>query len=228
MTKKVADIGMSTKDKVLHSAAVLFLEKGFQKTTIVDIARHAEVNRGSVVFAITSKENLLKMLVDYVLDGQFETSKQIVAGKTDDTILYYAVECALQLYMAESSEQVRELYAAAYSMPTTSEMIYTKSTARLEPLFKKYNPTWETSDFYECEIASGSIIRGYMTKPCDLYFTMGKKVRAFLKHSLVLYHVPQEKIDEAIQFVSTIDFESVANDTIHNLLSYLEKRFAEI
>lgn len=224
MAKKVSEVNISTKDKVLHSAAVLFLEKGFQKTTIVDIANHAGVNRGSVVFAITNKENLLKMLVEYVLDGQFEASRKIVAGKTEDPILYYAAEIALQLYMAESSEQVRELYAAAYSLPMTSEMIYSKVTDRLEPLFRAYNPDWETRDFYESEIATGSIIRGYMAKPCDHYLTIERKVRAFLKNSLVIYHVPDVKIDEAIRFVSAIDFDKIAKDTIQNLLSYLEKR----
>ena len=224
MAEKVSEVNISTKDKVLHSAAVLFLEKGFQKTTIVDIANHAGVNRGSVVFAITNKENLLKMLVEYVLDGQFEASRKIVAGKTEDPILYYAAEIALQLYMAESSEQVRELYAAAYSLPMTSEMIYSKVTDRLEPLFRAYNPDWETSDFYESEIATGSIIRGYMAKPCDHYFTIDRKVRAFLKNSLVIYHVPDAKIDEAIRFVSAIDYDKIAKDTIQNLLSYLKKR----
>lgn len=227
MAKKMTETGLRTRDKVLHSAAVLFLEKGFQKTTIIDIAKHADVNRGSVVFAITNKENLLKMLVDYVLDGQFEASKTLIAGKTDDPVLYYAAECALQLYMAETSDQVREIYAAAYSLPTTSELIYTKSTIRLEPLFREYNPKWVSSDFYECEIASGSIIRGYMAKPCDVYFTIERKVRAFLKHSLTLYHVPEEKTNEAIAFVSTIDFAYVAEKTIENMLSYLEMRIAE-
>lgn len=227
MEKNAAEIGLSTRDKILHSAAVLFLEKGYQKTTIVDIAKHAEVNRGSVVFAIGNKENLLKMLVEYVLDGQFEASRALLAGKTEDTVLYYAAECALQLSMAESSEQIREIYAAAYSLPTTSELIYTRCTARLQPLFERYNPTWETSDYYECEIASGSIIRGYMAKHCDVYFTIEKKVRAYLKHSLTLYHVPEEKVEEAIRFVSSIDFDLTARETINNLLSYLEKRILE-
>lgn len=226
-TKRRPNDGISTKNKVLHAAAELFLEKGFQKTTIMDIAGRAGVNRGSVVFAITDKENLLKMLVDYVLDGQFEASRALIAGKTDDTVLYYAAECAMQLYMAESSEQVREIYAAAYSLPSTSELIYTKSTAKLRPLFEAYNPSWQDSDFYECEIASGSIIRGYMAKHCDVYFTIDKKVRAYLRHSLALYHVPEEKVDEAIAFVSTIDFRAVAEQTIAHMLGYLEKRISE-
>lgn len=227
MAKRTIEGNVNTKDKVLYSAAVLFLEKGFQKTTIIDIAQHAGVNRGSVVFAITNKENLLRMLAEYVLDGQFKASRKIVQGKTEDPILYYAVETALQLYMAESSEQVREIYAAAYSMPSTSELIYSKTTEHLEPLFRKYNPQWEARDFYECEIASGSIIRGYMAKPCDCYFTITRKVRAFLKNSLAMYRVPEEKVEEAVQFVLALDFEKIAKETIENLLLYLEKQILE-
>ena len=139
MSKKAiateADGTMSTKDKVLHSAAVMFLERGYEKTSIREIADHAGVNRGSVLFAIKSKEHLLCMLVAYVLEGQFETSKKLMAGKTADPVLYYAVETALQLYMAESSEAVRELYAVAYSLPSTSELIYRMVTEKLERIF---------------------------------------------------------------------------------------------
>lgn len=41
MGKKAVEVCLSTRDKILHSAAVLFLEKGYLKTTIVDIAKHA-------------------------------------------------------------------------------------------------------------------------------------------------------------------------------------------
>lgn len=44
----------------------------------------------------------MHLLVDYVSDGQFE---ELIAEKTRH-LLYYAAECALQLYIAESSEQI--------------------------------------------------------------------------------------------------------------------------
>ena len=43
------------------------------------------------------------------------------------------------------------------------------------------------------EIASGSIMRGFMSVPCDVYFTMDAKVSRFLDCSLKLYDVPKEK-----------------------------------
>ena len=214
---------MSTRDKVLYAAATLFWEKGYEKTAIVDIAARAGVNRGSVLFAIKSKENLLRTLVSYVLESTFSSSASLV-GETGDPVLSYAVESALQLYMAESREEVREMAAVAYTLPTTSELIYRKAAKRLSELFKPYNPDWEERDFYEREIASGSIMRGYMARPCDLYFTMERKMRVFLETTLAIYHVPEEKAGEAMQFLSGFDFEDIAERAMKTMIDVLKTK----
>lgn len=214
---------MSTRDKVLYAAATLFWEKGYEKTAIVDIAARAGVNRGSVLFAIKSKENLLRTLVSYVLESTFSSSASLV-GETGDPVLSYTVETALQLYMAESREEVRELAAVAYTLPSTSELIFRKTAKRLMELFKPCNPDWEERDFYEREIASGSIMRGYMAKPCDLYFTMERKMRVFLETTLAIYHVPEEKAGEAMEFLAGFDFEEIAARAIEMMLDVLKTK----
>lgn len=212
---------MRTRDKVLYAAASLFWEKGYEKTAMVEIADRAGVNRGSVFFAVKNKENLLHILVSYVLESMFSSSHLIV-GKTDDPVLSYTVETALQLYMAESREEVRELAAVAYTLPTTSDLIYRQTAKRLFELFKPFNPEWEERDFYEHEIASGSIMRGYMAKPCDLYFTMERKTRLFLETTLTIYNIPKEKTEEAIRFLSGFHFEDVAERAIQHMLDVLK------
>ena len=212
---------VSTRDKVLYAAASLFWEKGYEKAAMVEIAERAGVNRGSVFFAVKNKENLLRILVSYVLESMFSSSYLIV-GKTDDPVLSYTVETALQLYMTESREEVRELAAVAYTLPTTSDLIYRKTAKRLFELLGAYNPEWEERDFYEHEIASGSIMRGYMAKPCDLYFTMERKMRLFLETTLAIYNVPKEKTEEAIRFLSGLDFKDIAERAIQDMLDFLK------
>ena len=214
---------VSTRDKVLYAAASLFWEKGYEKTAIVDIAARAGVNRGSVLFAIKSKENLLRTLVSHVLESTFSSSASLVR-ETGDPVLSYAVESALQLYMAESREEVRELAAVAYTLPSTSELIFRKTAKRLMELFKPCNPDWEERDFYEREIASGSIMRGYMARPCDLYFTMERKMRVFLETTLAIYHVPEEKAGEAMQFLSGFDFEDIAERAMKTMIDVLKTK----
>ena len=91
-------------------------------------------------------------------------------------------------------------------------------------VFKDHLPHLEEKDFYELEIASAGIMRGYLTVPCDMYFTMDRKVRKFLETTFKIYDVPKEKIEEAIEFVSRFNFNEIASAVINNLFKYLEKR----
>lgn len=209
--------------KVLHAAAKLFLEQGYTASTLKEIAKAAGVNISSMNQHFGPKENILAELVAYVLEGQFQTASRLLEGKTEDKILFYAVETTLQLHMAESSEHIRDLYKAAYSLPKTMEMIQNTITYKLEEIFQPGLPELETKDFYELEIASGGIMRSFLSVPCDLYFTMDRKIYRFLETTFKLYDVPREKILEAVDFVSGFDFETIALETIQRMLNYLEE-----
>lgn len=214
----------AVKSKVLHAAAKLFLERGYANSTVKEISSEAGVNIGSLIHVFGNKETIMCELVRYVLEGQFETTTKLLEGKTDDKILFYAAETTLQLYMAESSEHIRELYSVAYSLPHSSEVIYRTITGKLEDIFKEHLPHLETKDFYEYEIASGGIMRGFMTVPCDMYFTMDRKVKRFLETTFLVYRLSDEKIQETVDFVSQFDFKTIAQNTIDNMFTYLESR----
>ncbi len=222
MARKDYDLE-ATKAKILSVATRMFLTIGYDKATVLKIADEAKLNSGSVVYAYKCKENVVCDLVKYVLNGQFDFTEKLLKGKTEDKILFYSAETTLQLYMAESNENVRKLYNVAYSLPHSSEIIYHTITEKLENIFKDILPNWQTKDFYEREIASAGIIRNFMSVPCDIYFTMDRKVKSFLEASLLLYHVPKEKIEEAISFVSKFDFETLAKQVIDDLLHVLEE-----
>lgn len=214
----------AVKKQILHVAAKLFLTIGYDKATVIKIAEAANINSGSVVYAFKTKENVVCELVKYVLEGQFTFTEKLLQNKTNDKILFYAAETTLQLYMAESNENVRKLYNVAYSLPNSSEIIYRMITEKLERIFKDSLPEWQTKDFYEREIASAGVMRNFMSVPCDMYFTMDRKVKSYLEASLLLYYVPNEKIEEAIKFVSEFDFKTLANQVINEMFANLEKK----
>lgn len=214
----------AVKTKVLHAAARLFLEKGYTNSSLREIAALAGVAYGSMTFAFGSKEGILSELVGFVLDGQFEFTERLLEGKTDDKILFYAAETTLQLYMAESSEHIRELYSLSYSQQASSDIIYNKITKKLAEIFKEQYPDFTQGEFYEKELASAGIMRNYMTRRCGIYFTMDRKVRAFLENTFLLYEIPREKIKEAIDFVGEFDFPALAAQVMDSMLSYLESK----
>ena len=212
-----------SKQMVLFTASRLFLEKGYTATTLREIAKESGVNIGSLMYLFESKENILCDLVTFVLNGQFHATEEFLRGVTDDKVLFWAAETTLQLYMAECNEEVRELYIAAYSMRKSSEIIYQTIASKMEYYFGEYHPDYETKDYFELEIASGGIIRGFMSVPCDMYFTMERKVARYLETSFLVYGLPREKIQEAIEFVSQFDFKTIAGQVVDSMLSKLNQ-----
>ena len=209
---------------VLYTAARMFLEKGYEAASVRQIATAAGINVNTMVHDFGAKENILCELVEYVLKGQFSAAKNLLLGMTEDGVLYYAAETALQLHMAECSEAARNLYRSAYSLSLTSELIQRNIAEKLTSVvFQEYLPDCSLEDFYRLEIASGSMIWGYMTVPCDGSFTIDQKVDCFLDTALRIYRVPEEKIAEAKAFVKRFDYPTIARQTIADMLEFLEK-----
>lgn len=213
-----------TRTLILHSATKLFMERGYTNTRIKDIAEDSKVGYNEIFRLYKDKDTLLSQLIDLVIEHQFEFSNNFLKDKTNDLLYIYAFESTLQLYIAESSENLREMYKESYSLPNTSHKVYEYITKKLEKVFKEYLPEYETKDFYELEIATAGIMRGFITNPCNMYFTMDRKIKRFLKTILKIYEVPKEKIQEVITFIESFEMPKLANEVINTLYDYIIKR----
>ena len=116
------------------------------------------------------------------------------------------------------------MYAVSYSMPSTTHKIYDFITKKLEDTFKDYLPEFDTKEFYELEMASAGIMRGYIINPCTMYFTMDRKIERFLQTSLRIYKVPEERIEEVVNFISEFNMEELANQVLSTLYEYIINR----
>ena len=75
------------------------------------------------------------------------------------------------------------------------------------------------------EIASASIMRGFMAMPCGMYFTIGAKITRFLDCSLKIYNVPEEKRAAVTSAVLQMDLHTMATDIIQKTVQQAEKGF---
>lgn len=203
---------------VLKNATLMFLRKGYNSTTIKEICENFAISVGSFTNLFGCKENLMCDLVKYVLEAQFAKTEHMLKGITDDKILLYAAETTLQLHIAESSEHIRELYSVAYTLPGTTEIIRDAITSKLEVIFHEHLPNLKTKDFYILEIASGGIMRSFMSVPCNMWFTMEDKIRSFLSTALRIYGLSDEKINDAIDFVSRFDYKKTTDAVVKSML----------
>lgn len=217
--------GIARRNKMLLAAIQLFLEQGYEKTTTAQISRAAGMSPTSFFAAFENKEALLLKLTQIMFENQFEKAR--LFAENHEPLMVYCLETALQINITELSESLREIYVMAYTLPSTSEYIYRSTAIQIKNIFAAYMPDAEDKDFYEMDIASGSITRGFMAKPCDMYFTLDRKLRRYLDCCLKLYNVPTEKRNSLIEAVLAVDLNSVAAKLIEEIVAKAETGLEE-
>lgn len=212
--------GIARRNKMLLAAIQLFLEQGYEKTTTAQIARAAGMSPTSFFAVFENKEALLLTLTQIMFENQFAKARAF--AKDMEPLMVYCLETSLQIYITELSEPLREIYVMAYTLPSTTEYILKSTAVQIKAIFSPFMPDAEDKDFYEMDIASGSIMRGFMARKCDMYFTVQKKISRFLECCLKLYDVPKEKRASLIEAVLAFDLHSVAKRLIDEIIAKAE------
>lgn len=213
-----------TRAQVLRYAVELFLEQGYQETTLDQIAQRIDRTKGAVLRAYPDKESILYALVTHMFRVQFSTARSLL-GEKADPLLVYCVETAMQLHICELGEPLRDLYTSAYTLPTTSDFIYRSTARELRLIFGKYLPNAAESDFYELDLVSGGVMRGLMARKCDMYFTIEKKITLFLQCALKIYDVPAQEREAVIPQVLAMDLGAMARSTVENTVLLAQAGF---
>lgn len=177
---------------------------------MTDIIRDANVSVSTFQNIFRSKDGVLLDLAESMFENQFTFARRVV-GENASPALLYAVETSVQLALSELNENIREVYVETYST--------------LYELLGPYQPECGPSDFYEMDIGSAGIMRGYMARPCDKYFTLDHKLNNFVKMSLRAYRVPEDEIKSILATIQKIDMIQVAEKVMDELFAMLSMRF---
>ena len=216
--------GLETKRKILTVCVRLFPEQGYKETSITQITENAGVTRGSFQNLFRTKDAVLLELVETMFSGQFSAAKSIT-GQQLPPVYAYAVETAIQLTLTELNERLREIYLEAYSLPDTAEYIHLHTTAELKQIFGGSFPGYSDSDFYEMEIGTAGLMRGYMARKCDIHFPLDRKLSRFLTAAMRVYRVPEEEQRQVLAFIRPLDIRAIAAEVMEKLFAMLEMKF---
>ncbi len=220
----LTSLSLPAKKRILTVCVKLFLEKGYKMTTMAEIIEKADVSYSSFQNIFRAKDGVLTELVAFMFENQFAMARS-EAGKKLPPVYIYAVETAIQLTLTELNENLREIYIEAYTQKEASEYILRQTAKELHEIFSPYLPGRTEQDFYDLEIGSAGIMRGYMARPCDEGLTLERKIRAFLTVSLRVYRVPQEEIERIIRFVEGMNVRAMAERVMHTLFEALAMRY---
>ena len=215
---------IEAKNRILSACVKMFIEKGYKETTMLDIIREAGVSAGTFQNIFRTKDGVLTELVNVMFDNQFSTAESIVGGSSDPVLLY-SVELAVQMTLAELNENLRQIYVEAYTQPKINEYICQKTSSELYKLFGGIMPQYSESDFYESDIGNAGIMRAYMARPCDKYFTLERKLEKLLRMTLNSFDIPKDKQNQVVDYVDSLDMRSIADGVMQKLFKTLAMKF---
>ena len=220
----ITSASLPAKKRILTVCVRLFLEKGYKRSTLAEIIKKEDVSYSTFQNIFRAKDGVLTELVEFMFSNQFAMARDETGAKLPP-VYVYAVETAIQMTLTELNENLREIYIEAYTEKEASEYILRETAKELHGIFGSYLPDATERDFYNMEIGSASIMRGYMAHPCDEELTLEKKLRLFLTMSLRAYNVPKEEVEQVIRFVEGLDIRAIAEQVMQKLFKALAMRY---
>ena len=207
---------------VIRSAIKLFLENGYTKTTFKMIEQDSGVKVGNITYYFHSKEELLKVLIEELMDFH-ATMLEDIRQTDGDNLFAYAMEITAQIALCETNQSVWDLYYSAYNLPQTYEVIKAWAAEKNYTLFHERLPGWTEHDFkYTEEVASG-IELAALKSFCDRNFTLDKKISIFLNSLMMLYNVSEEEIKKVIEKVLALDCAKTGQELFENFIKRLDR-----
>lgn len=126
---------IKTKQKLLQAAREIFLTEGFQKATISQIIKKAEVGYGTAYVHFSGKEEILIVLMDHVMEKFYQIAEVSFSPSSKeearDIILSQAMDF---LKMAETERNMLQLFEQAIGI---SSSISTKWNAIREKFIQR-------------------------------------------------------------------------------------------
>ena len=216
--------GLRTKKRILQTCVRLFLENGYRQTTTTQILREAQVSSSSFQNLFHSKDGVLLELVQAMFENQFGMARSVV-DSTLPPVYIYAAETALQLTLTELNQNLREIYLEVYTQQQLLDYIQRATARELYGIFGPYQPELTERDFYELELGSVGLMRGYMANPCTADFPLERKLNKFLTLALRGYKVPEEELQQVLRFLAGLDIRGIAQKVMEELFRRLAMRY---
>ena len=177
----ITSASLPAKKRILTVCVRLFLEKGYRRTTLAEIIEKAEVSYSTFQNIFRAKDGVLTELVEFMFSNQFAMARSMTGAQLPP-VYTYAVETAIQMTLTELNENLREIYIEAYTQKEALDYIFRETAKELYQIFGPYLPGRTARDFYDMEIGSASIMRGYMAQPVRRGADAGKEAAAVFLH----------------------------------------------
>ena len=211
----------NTRLQIIQLAAKLFIDEGYQNTSIAKLAKILDLSPGNITFYFKSKEQLLAVLVDEQIDFQRLMMEQ-AANEGTSSLLAYCLELAAMASICEEDDAAKEYFASAYTSDLTLKLIRKSDTEKTKAVFGNYCPHWTQELWAATEnIVSGIEYATIMTKETEIPLPM--QIERALNSIMLLYDVPEDLRRSKIQKVLSMDYRALGRKILADFKQYISE-----
>ena len=211
----------NTRLQIIQLAAKLFIDEGYQNTSIAKLAKILDLSPGNITFYFKSKEQLLAVLVDEQIDFQRLMMEQ-AANEGTSSLLSYCLELAAMASICEEDDAAKEYFASAYTSDLTLKLIRKSDTEKTKAVFGNYCPNWTQEQWAATEnIVSGIEYATIMTKETEISLPL--QIERALNSILLLYAVPEDQRRSKIQKVLSMDYRALGRTILADFKQYISE-----
>ena len=208
-----------TKTVIIKIASELFFENGFTKTTSTEICKKADISPGNLTFYFPNKESILATLVQMMIDFQWkEMEAQTDEGKS--SLLAYCLELTTLVALSEEIPQMQDFLFAAYSHPTTLDLIRTNDTEKIKQVFTEYTVGWDDKKFIETETLISGIEYATLMHT-EHTASIERRIEGALNTIMMLFDVPEELRRTKIKKVLAMDYRAIGRKVYEDFKRYV-------
>ncbi|MBE6481630.1 MAG: TetR/AcrR family transcriptional regulator [Actinomyces ruminicola] len=109
------------REQLIAVARTLFAKKGFEATSIEEIANRAKVSKPVVYEHFGGKEGLYAVIVDRELTAIYTTVTQALESSSSASVIVERAALALLTYIEESSDGFRILSSNSFHTPSSGD-----------------------------------------------------------------------------------------------------------
>ena len=132
---------MDKKERILKEAIIKFSEKGYNNTTMIEIARGARVGKGTIYNYFENKQDLINHVIKFGIKKLNTTIKQqVIKQENFKRKLEYIIEGYLQFYLQNyelGKLLIRELWSHTSKFEERIEIIHQNHTKILKNIIEK-------------------------------------------------------------------------------------------
>ena len=204
---------------IIKIASELFFENGFTKTTSTEICKKADISPGNLTFYFPNKESILATLVQMMIDFQWkEMEAQTDEGKS--SLLAYCLELTTLVALSEEIPQMQDFLFAAYSHPTTLDLIRINDTEKIKQVFTEYTVGWDDEKFTETETLISGIEYATLMHT-EHTASIEHRIEGALNTIMMLFGVSEELRRTKIKKVLAMDYRAIGRKVYEDFKRYV-------